>query len=261
MSLMRSGHVPPVFDLRPEATDGLDGITCQEGSAAEVARKSDVVLVAALDEDQVHDALTRPDGILVGARTDTIVVLLSTISVDAVRRCADLCAGDGVELLDCGVTPGDQAPYNGLVAFVGGSEAVVTRAMPVLKDFARAVVHCGPIGTGMTVKIARNVISYCTWTVVDEAVDLAQAAGVDRDIVLAALREADARDPQYLKMLEVRSSGFEVASERIDNALATAAKDLDAATMLADLYDVHLPLTEATKPLVRDVFLRNGGAR
>ena len=261
ISLARRGHLPSVFDLRPEAAAGLDGIACQESSAAEVARKSDVILVAALDEPQVHNALTKPDGILAGAHAGTIVVVLSTISVDAVHRFADVCVGGGVELLDCGVTPGDQAPNNGLVAFVGGSDAVVARAMPVLNGFARAVVHCGPIGTGMTVKIARNMISYCTWTVVDEAVDLAHAPGVDRDTMLAALRAADARDPQYLKMLEVRASGFEVSSERIDNALNTAAKDLDAATILADSYAVRLPLTEATKPLVREVFIRNGGVR
>jgi 3-hydroxyisobutyrate dehydrogenase-like beta-hydroxyacid dehydrogenase len=108
---------------------------------------------------------------------------------------------------------------------------------------------------------ATSMISYCTWTVVDEAVDLAQAAGVDRDTMLAALRAAGARDPQYLKMLEVRVSGFEVSTERIDNALRTAAKDLDAATILADSYAVRLPLIEATKPLVREVFIRNGGRR
>jgi 3-hydroxyisobutyrate dehydrogenase-like beta-hydroxyacid dehydrogenase len=261
ISLARSGHLVHVFDLRPEALAGLDGIASQERSAAEVARKSNVILVAALDEPQVHNALTKPDGILAGAHADTIVVVLSTISVEAVHKFADVCAGGGVGLLDCGVAPGDQAPNNGLVAFVGGPDAVVARAMPVLNGFARAVLHCGPLGTGMTVKIARNVISYCTWTVIDEAVDLAHAAGVDRDTILKALRAADARDPQYLKMLEVRASGFEVSSERIDNALTTAAKDLDAATVLADTYAVRLPLTEATKPLVREVFIRNGGAR
>jgi 3-hydroxyisobutyrate dehydrogenase len=261
ISLARSGHLGQVFDLRPEAVADLDGIASQESSAAGVARKSDVILVAALDERQVHNALTRDDGILAGAHADTIVVVLSTISVQAVHKFADLCAANGVDFLDWGVTPSDQAPNNGLLAFVGGPDAVVARALPVLNGFARAVVHCGPIGAGMTVKIARNVVSYCTWAVVDEAVDLAHAAGVDRDTMLAALHEADARNPQYLKMLEVRSSGFAVPSERIDIALATATKDLDAATALADLYAVRLPLTVATKPLIREVFIRNGGAR
>jgi 3-hydroxyisobutyrate dehydrogenase-like beta-hydroxyacid dehydrogenase len=53
-----------------------------------------------------------------------------------------------------------------------------------------------------------------------------------------------------------------VTAERIDNALATAAKDLDAATELAARHGVQLPLAEATQPLVGNVFVRNGaGAR
>jgi len=262
VSLVRSGRPPVVFDIRAGAAEGLDGIAGQMGSAAELAGVCDVILVATLDEDQLHEALTGTDGILAGAGPGTIVVVLSTIAVAAVHQFADLSAGYGVSLLDCGVTPGDKAPLNGLVAFVGGRDDVVARALPVLEDFARAVIHCGPVGAGMTVKVARNVISYCTWTVVDEAADLAHAAGVDRDVLLAALREADARDPQYLKMLELRSSGFVVTAERIDNALATAAKDLDAATELAARHGVQLPLAEATQPLVGNVFVRNGaGAR
>jgi 6-phosphogluconate dehydrogenase-like protein len=167
ISLARSGHLGQVFDLRPEAIADLDGIAPQESSAAGVARKSDVILVAALDERQVHNALTRDDGILAGAHADTIVVVLSTISVQAVHKFSDLCAANGVDFLDCGVTPSDQAPNNGLVAFLGGPDAVVAQALPV---------H-------------------------------------------------------------------------------------NAATALADLYAVRLPLTLATKPLIREVFMRNGGAR
>jgi 3-hydroxyisobutyrate dehydrogenase-like beta-hydroxyacid dehydrogenase len=253
-SLARSGRTAAVFDIRPEAADALDGVVDQLSSAAELAHICDVVLIAVLDEAQVHDALTGPNGILAGARPGLIAVLLSTVPVPAVHRLADICAGRGVHVLDCGVTPGHEAPNNNLVGFVGGPDDVVAQAMPVLEDFARAIVHCGPLGSGMTVKIARNIISYCTWSAVDEAVNLAGAAGVPAATMLAALREADAEHPQYLKNLEVRVSRMPVPRERVENALVTAAKDLGAATDLAAAHGIDLPLTELTKPMIRNVF-------
>jgi 3-hydroxyisobutyrate dehydrogenase-like beta-hydroxyacid dehydrogenase len=256
-SLSRSGHPALVFDIRREAFDGLDCVAGRSESAAELALDCDVVLLAVLDDTQAREALLGINGILAGSRPGLIVVLLSTVSVTAVREFGGLCASRDVDLLDCGVTPGDQAALNGVVGFLGGPEDVVARAMPVLKDFAREIVHCGPLGAGMTVKIARNLLSYCAWAAVDEAVNLAVAAGVSPTAMYRALREADAKHPQYLKMLDVREADFEIPADRIDNALATAAKDLTAAIDLASSHGVSVPLAELTKPLIRDVFERN----
>lgn len=256
-SLFRSGRSPLVFDTRPDAFDGLNCDPERSATAAKLARDCDVVLLTVLDESQAREALNGVDGILAGSTPGSIVVLISTVSVAAVHDFGAQCASRGVDLLDCGVTPGDQAALNGVVGFLGGPADVVERATPVLQDFARALVHCGPLGAGMTVKIARNVVSYCAWAVVDEAVNLAVAAGVAPSAVYAALREADARHPQYLKMLDVREADFEIPADRIDNALVTAAKDLDAAVDLASSHGATVPLAELTRPLIREVFERN----
>ena len=257
LSLLRSGRTPVVFDIRAGAGDPLHGRVDQAPSGADLARACDVVLVAVLDESQVREVIMGPEGILAGARPGLIVVLLSTVAVPVVHEIAGVCAAHGVHLLDCGVTPGHEAPNNNLVGFLGGYDDVVARALPVLKDFARAIVHCGPLGSGMTVKIARNVVSYCAWAAVDEAVNLAAAAGIPPATMFAALREADAQHPQYLKNLEVRVSDVDVPPERVANALLTAAKDLRAATDLAAARGIDLPLTQLTKPLIRNVFARN----
>lgn len=256
-SLVRSGRRVVVFDVRSEAVQGLTCPARRAESAAALADTCQVVLLAVLDEEHVRQALVGAKGLLSGARAGLIVVLLSTVSVKAVHEFAQLCAAQQVHLVDCGVTPGDQAPLNGLVGFVGGPTAVVARAMPVLTDFARSVLHCGPIGAGMTVKIARNVISYCSWAVVDEAVNLAVAAGVSASTVHDALKEADAKHPQYLKMLDVRASGMYIPPERIETAHTTATKDLEAAAELAAAFDVEMPLAQMTGPLIHDVFEKN----
>ena len=256
VSMARRGRIPSVYDVRSEAADGLDGVPAIAGSAADVARDSDVVLIAVVNADQAHDVLSGPRGILAAARPGAIVVLLSTVSLEAVRELADLRDTAGVTLLDCGVTRGDKAAEHGIVAMIGGPDDAVAKAMPVLEDFARVVVHCGSLGAGMTAKIARNLITYGVWAVVDEAANLAQANNVSLRTLLDVLRVADDDDgPQNLRLLQVRAAGITVPRDYAEHVEALAAKDLDAAVDLGEALNVPTPLAVATKPLMGQVYV------
>lgn len=128
-SLVRSGLAPTaVFDVRAKAADDLDGVLAQSASPAAVADASDVVLLAVLDDAQARDVLTGEDGIFTTRRDGLVVVLLSTVPVEAVHELGALCAEHGAALLDAGVTGGAQAAENGLVVMVGGPDEAVGRA-------------------------------------------------------------------------------------------------------------------------------------
>ena len=255
VSMARRGRVPAVYDVRPEAADGLDGVPAVKSSPADVARDSDVVLIAVVSAAQARDVLSGPEGILAAAKPGLIVVLLSTVSLAAVSELAELCGNAGAILLDCGVTRGDEAAEHGIVAMIGGPDDAVTTAMPVLEDFARAVIHCGPLGAGMTAKIARNLITYGVWAVVDEAANLAQANNVPLATLLDALRVADADGgPQTLRLLDVRAAEITIPNDYAQQVEALAAKDLDAAIDLGETLHVPTPLAATTRPLMRQVY-------
>ncbi len=255
VSMARRGRIPAVYDVRPEAADGLHGVPAVKSSPADVARDSDVVLIAVVSAAQARDVLVGPDGILAAAKPGLVVVLLSTVSLTAVSELADLCGNAGVTLLDCGVTRGDEAAKHGIVAMIGGPDDAVATAMPVLEDFARAVIHCGPLGAGMTAKIARNLITYGVWAVVDEAANLAQANNVPLATLLDVLRVADADGgPQTLRLLEVRAAEITIPSDYAQQVEALAAKDLDAAVDLGEALHVPTPLAATTKPLMKQVY-------
>lgn len=155
VSLARRGRIPAVYDIRPLAADALAGVPRPLGSPAEVARASDVVMIAVVNAEQAREVISGPEGLLEGAHRDLIVVLLSTVALPVVHELAEVCSSKQVGFLDCGVTPGDKAAENGMVAILGGDDAVVERALPVLSDWTKKVVHCGPLGAGMATKIAR----------------------------------------------------------------------------------------------------------
>jgi 3-hydroxyisobutyrate dehydrogenase-like beta-hydroxyacid dehydrogenase len=250
VSLARRGRTPVVYDVRPDAAAGLAGVNRQAPSAADLARDSDVVLVAVVDAMQVRAVLHGDAGVLAGAHPGLIVVLLSTLAVPEVHELARECLAAGVAVVDCGVTPGDQAAHNGLVAMVGGDECTVRRAMPVLNDFAKRVVHCGPLGAGMATKIARNVITYGSWRAVYEAAELAEAAGVAPQTLMDLVEESDPEGVTLFSWLrhQVNVSAFTRASDEFaPQVLTLMDKDLAAAQDLAGQSGIAVPLVDAAR--------------
>jgi 3-hydroxyisobutyrate dehydrogenase-like beta-hydroxyacid dehydrogenase len=254
ISMAKRGRILAVFDVRPHVWESLEGVPAQLDSVASVARNSDVALIAVVNAEQARDVLVGSGGLLSAAKPGLVVVLLSTVSVTALTELTRLCRDAGVTLLDCGVTNGDQAAQRGIVAMIGGPDEAVGMVRPVLDDFAKSVIHCGPVGSGMTTKIARNLIQYGCWAVLDEAANLAAANGVSLETLLTMIREADPDGNQTLRLLGVRAAGITVPPDYADRAAALADKDLDAAADLAAALGVSAPLARAIKPLMRQVY-------
>jgi 3-hydroxyisobutyrate dehydrogenase-like beta-hydroxyacid dehydrogenase len=244
VSLARNGRTPAVYDIRPDAADGLPGVPAPMTSPAQVARDSDVVLLAVVDADQARQVLLADDGVLSAAHPGLIVVLLSTVAVPVVYELAEQCVRLGVALLDCGVT---QAKPAGLVAMLGGDDETVAKAMPVLSDFAKDVVHCGPLGAGMATKIARNVITYGTWRAVHEAATLVESAGVDPRNLIAAVEDADPDGTTLFSWLRNRLSAQDDIRAMVPQVRRLMDKDLAAAQELAARSDIPVPLVDVAR--------------
>jgi 3-hydroxyisobutyrate dehydrogenase-like beta-hydroxyacid dehydrogenase/alkylhydroperoxidase/carboxymuconolactone decarboxylase family protein YurZ len=254
VSLAASGRsAAAVYDVRPEAADGLEGVPAPVGSPADVARASDVVLVAVNTAEQAHDVLAGDDGLLAGAKPGTIVVLLSTVTLETVRSLSALCDEHEIVLLDAGVTGGTVAAKNGLVTMVGGPDEAVQRALPVLEAFSKNVVHCGPLGAGMATKLARNAITYAMWAAVREATSLAASAGVDPAKLLEVMQTADDSVKPTLH-LELLVADYKIGEEQAEWAVGLADKDLDAAQALAAEVGIEVPITDLVRPRMAQVY-------
>jgi 3-hydroxyisobutyrate dehydrogenase-like beta-hydroxyacid dehydrogenase len=208
-------------------------------------------MLGVVDAAQARDALSGPDGVLAGAHEGSVVVLLCTITVEAVHELAALCLAAHVPLLDCGVTPGTKAAENGMIAILGGDQAVVDYARPVLLDWAKQIVHCGPLGAGMAAKIGRNVVMYGCWRAAYEGWSLAVAAGVEPGKLAEIIRAADPEGASPLLLMSEYLSGA-----ALPHWLTTAEhfidKDLDAAQELSARVSVPVPLVDVARSTRRE---------
>jgi len=128
-SVLRRGLPLVVCDVRSEATDQYRPDAQVASSPADLAARSDLVVVAVVDDGQVRAVLSGPDGGLAAAGEGTTVVIVSTISAPCVQAIGAEAAALGVPVLDCGVTGGPAAAASGdLVCMVGGDPQVIERA-------------------------------------------------------------------------------------------------------------------------------------
>lgn len=189
--LLKAGFATSVCDVRRDAVERLaklGGKPC--ASAAEVARQSDVIVSLVLDEAQTMDVVCGKSGLLGEMRPGTILAIGSTLGPAPVRRIAELIAPKRAHVLDIPISGGILAAREGtLSVMAGGEEAVVERAMPVLKVFARDITRTGDVGSGQTAKLAHQLVFSVNVMALLEGLALGAAGGLEPGVLKEVLRK------------------------------------------------------------------------
>jgi 2-hydroxy-3-oxopropionate reductase len=122
---------------------------------------------------------------------------------------------------------------------VGGSDAHVARAGPLLSLLASHRTHLGPSGAGQTVKLINQVLCACGLLAVAEAVRFAEGCGVDATRIPAALAGGRA-DSRILQEFMAKMARHDTTpTGRIGNML----KDLEAVQSVAHAKRIPMPVT------------------
>jgi len=265
-SVLRAGLGLVVCDVRPEATAGYAATAQVATSPADLVRRSDVVVVAVVNDEQVHAVLSGPEGGLAAAGGTTTFIVVSTISTPCVRSIGEEASALGVEVLDCGVTGGPDAAASGdLVCMVGGDPGVIGRVGPVFDAISSLTVTMGPFGTGLAAKLARNLITYGSWLAAYEGQQLAEAAGISLPKLAEVVKASDVHigGASRLMFRDTVAPFTDDDHEMIVGAMRAGAslahKDLAAALELAESLDVELPLAAMTERRTDEIFGLGGG--
>ena len=246
-----------VHDVRPEACESyVERGAGAAATPAEVAAAAEVISVMVRDEDQVRDVLSGSDGLLSTATPGTVVAVHSTISADGAVALAAVAAEAGVELVDAPVSGGAMGAHEGTLAImVGGSDAAVERCREPFALMGSLVAHFGPVGSGTTAKIARNLITFASFAVVGEAQRLAEAAGVDLARLGDVVRHSDGVTGGAGAVM-LRPSAEVMADDDglrpiFEHTATLGSKDLELAIELAAEHGLDAPFAELAAQRLR----------
>jgi 3-hydroxyisobutyrate dehydrogenase len=178
-NLAAAGHQVKVFDLVPELAAGVAGAHPQS-SAAACAQDVDVFVSMLPAGRHVEALYLGSDGVVAGAAPGTLLMDCSTIDPATARRVADAARQRGLEMLDAPVSGGTAGAEAGTLTFiVGGPDAAVARARPLLEAMGRTVFHAGDNGAGQIAKICNNMLLAVLMAGTAEALALGVNNGLD----------------------------------------------------------------------------------
>lgn len=238
-----------VWNRTPGRDEALVSAGARRGATpAAVGAEATIVVLCVTDAPQVEEVLFGANGLAEGLRPGSLVIDCSTISPLRAQEMAARLRDQRVSFVDAPVSGGSEGAQKGtLTIMVGGDDADVVRAQPVLAAMGTTITHLGPVGAGQWTKAINQVILAGTYIGVAEGMTLGLKAGLDMEKVVGALVGGAAGS----WVLANRSGrmidndyplGFKIELHRKDLAIAldlaeTTGTDLAVASLAATYED------------------------
>ena len=256
--LIREGFVARVFDIDSSRVQELSkqGAMAAE-TISDLASKSRYVGVCVRDDVEVENVLYGIDGVFSSAAPATLVSIHSTIKRSSLLKWVDDGAKNGISVIDAAISGGAHGAESGTLCYmVGGSEADFRRAKPIFETSADQVIHAGEVGSGLVLKLCNNMITYAEFMAMSEAVKLAEAAGIDFNLLRQVGRSNGIVNDTMHQFISNRNEFSKSCSEeQMEETFGVfgklGEKDLDCALSCAAELGLKLP---STKALHRDVY-------
>ena len=237
------------YDPAPERRDAATELAAVCPTAREAAAGADVVLLAVRNAAQLEQALWGAeggaDGVVEVLARGALVLLTSTVGIEAVRATAERLTAVGLLLVDAPVSGGPvRAGQGDLLITVGAEPDAYRAAEPVLQAMASTLVWVGQrAGDGQAMKTVNQLLCGVHIAAAAEALALAQSLGLDPAVALETLQAGAAasfmlgdRGP---RMLQAGDEGGAEVRSRLDifvkdmGLVTTAARGLGLPTPVA----------------------------
>ena len=212
---------------------------------ADLARGNDIVFLCVTGAPQVEEVINGKDGIASAAHKGLIVIDTSTSEPEMTTLMREELAEKGVLFIDAPLarTP-VEAEQGRLNIMVGADEATFTKLRPVLAAFCENIIHAGPPGHGIVLKLINNFVAQAIATATAEALAAASKYGLSlhklHQVISAGAVNSGIFQMMVGKMLENNGdlSGLKFT-------LANAMKDLRYYTHFAESLPVAAIVGEA----------------
>jgi 3-hydroxyisobutyrate dehydrogenase-like beta-hydroxyacid dehydrogenase len=210
------------------------------GSAAEVAQNCEVIQIFVSDAPALFEVIEAMRDALT---PEHVVVCSATVGPEATLEAARLVEERGAKFLDAPFTGSKlAAEKRQLVYYVGGDDTTFLRVKPVLEAMSRAIVRIGAIGHAATIKVVTNMIAAVSIQTLAEALAIVQKAGIDPEILGAALEQNAARSGTMdLKLPMMIAGDYEPHF-----SLKHMFKDVQLGIHMATALDLEVPATTVT---------------
>ncbi len=208
------------------------------GSPMEIAELCDVIQIFVADDEALLEIVRQLSPEL---RTQHIVTAHCTVAPESMWAAAEIVHRRGARFLDAPFTGSKVAAENGqLVYYIGGDEAVLKQARPILEASSKEIVFIGKIGDATVMKVATNLITAATAQVAAEALALVRKAGISAELFSRAMKSNASNSTTIEMKVPLMIAGNFEPHFSVKHML----KDLRIGVNLAREHGLDLPVTE-----------------
>ena len=246
-NLLKAGFSLSVYNRTAAKAKALTGAGARfAATPAEAAKDASVIISMLSDDAASREVWLGSDGALAAAGKGAILIESSTVSPAWIAELAEAASQRGIDLLDAPVTGSRTQAEAGQLSFlVGGSDAALERAAPVLKPMSKDIIHLGSIGSGAKMKLINNFLCGVQVASLAEGLTWIERSGLDREKALTVLKSGAPGSP----LLGAISARMVSQNYAVNFLLTLMTKDLLYAQNEAARNNVDLKTAEAARSL------------
>lgn len=244
-NLMKAGYTVYGVDVNKENEKRFAEIGGMVGfTSATLASEVNIIFTSLPTPKVVEDVYLGIEGLVENGKPPLTLIDLSTISPELNKKVAKAALEKGIQYLG--------APVSGSVAgaeaatlsvMVGGDKTTYGFALPYLETIGKNIFHVGEDhGLGTIVKLINNLMAGIHTQAVAEALSIADAAGLDHEIVYRIVNVSTGQSGIFTRNYK----NFIAQDEYYEGAFTTALllKDLKLANHVSNSFEGKLPLGE-----------------
>ena len=244
--LIALGHEVGVWNRDATKTRPLvDAGARLYASPAELAAGCDTVIIMLLNDAATEAVYRAPSGLLKAELAGKLIIDMSTVRPDTMISVGTAVAQKGAAFVECPVGGSKVPAKEGkLFGLVGGTNADVARAMPLLEQLCRRIEHVGALGAGATMKLAVNLPLLVYWQALGEALTICKPLNLPPERLIDILSDTagtptamKGRGASIAKVLGGEPMGPTAF------AVSAAKKDLATAVAFGQSINATLPVT------------------
>ena len=248
-NLIKAGHSLKVYDVSEEAVNFVVQSGAKRAQSVQDAAKAvDFVVTMLPVGGNVRDVYLA-EGVIAAADKGTVLIDSSTIDVETARAVHAAAAERGFVMLDAPVSGGVAGAEAATLTFMcGGDKSTFQKALPVLQQMGKNIVHCGGPGYGQATKICNNMVAGLITLATAEAFVMGEKLGVARQTLFDVMSTSSAGSFILSRMCPVpgpvpgsaSSNGFKPGF-----AAKLMLKDLRLSQAAAQMAETSTPLGAA----------------
>jgi 3-hydroxyisobutyrate dehydrogenase len=213
------------FDVNAARREAVAALALEwiDSVAAMGTRAKAVVL--SLPKPDISKAVTAE--LLAGATRPELIMETSTVTPKVAQELHAMCQAANVSFVDAAIAGGVAGMAAGNTTFlVGGSDADVAKARPILEAMSETVMHLGAIGNGMGAKVVNNAVMHALMVVLIEAGAMAIKSGIPMQTLVDILKREEGLMRPLTHRVQERmmehhyAGGMSVSNARKDSMLA-----------------------------------------